>query len=75
MTLEKTRVFFMSEFSTQLIQRMKNHFVDKYKVSLTDEQAEEYLNSWADLYLLVVGQAEGTAAPRGATATGCPRLH
>ncbi len=51
----------MTKFSPQLVQRMQKHFADKYGALLTDEQAEEYLDSWADLYLLVVGG--GRAAP------------
>lgn len=54
----------MSQFSPQLNQQIKKYFADRYGILLTDEQAEEYLNSWADLVLAVsVGSLQG---PRSA---------
>ncbi|MDR3643321.1 MAG: hypothetical protein P4L74_06895 [Candidatus Doudnabacteria bacterium] len=64
----------MTKFSAQLVQRMQKHFADKYGASLTEELAEEYLDSWADLYLLVVGggRAMPDLPPEGKPASRPP---
>ena len=49
----------MPNFSPQLIAEITQYFAEKYEVVLTPGQAEEYLNSWADLWSAVArGQAE-----------------
>ena len=45
----------MFKFSQKLIERCKLHYAQKYHVEITSEQAEVFLSSLADLYLLVVG--------------------
>lgn len=45
----------MFKFSPKLIERCQKHYAQKYHVELTSEQAEVFLSSLADLYLLVVG--------------------
>jgi hypothetical protein len=45
----------MFKFSAKLIEQCKLHYAQKYHVELTSDQAEVFLSSLADLYLLVVG--------------------
>lgn len=40
-------------YGPELILRLKNHFKNKYAKDLTDEEANQYLESYANLYLLV----------------------
>lgn len=44
----------MTGYSTELITRLKKYFKIMYKQSLSDEEADQYLNSLVDLYLLLV---------------------
>jgi uncharacterized protein (DUF2164 family) len=38
-------------FCKELIQKIQEYFLQTYNIKLSDEQAEEFLNSLADLYL------------------------
>lgn len=38
-------------FCKELIQKIKTYFSHTYNIKLDDKQAEEYLNSLAELYL------------------------
>jgi len=42
-------------FNQELIVRITGYFRDRYGEYLTPEQAEEYLNSFADLFLAMAG--------------------
>ncbi len=54
----------MCQFSPQLIDEITSYFQEKYEVTLTPGQAEEYLNSWADLWNVVAcGCGGGRQAP------------
>lgn len=52
----------MSKFSPQLVERLQKHFAEKHNAQVSNEEAQEYLDSLADLYLLVVGRRVGAAA-------------
>ncbi len=41
----------MSKFSPELKERLIRYFAQKYEIKITAEQAEEYLNSFAELLL------------------------
>lgn len=41
----------MIEYSTKLIQSLQQYCKEKYNVDVSDGQANEYLDSLADLYL------------------------
>jgi hypothetical protein len=43
----------MSKLSPELIARITKYFAQKYEVTLTPEQAEEYLSSLGALFLAV----------------------
>jgi hypothetical protein len=51
----------MCKFSPQLIAEITKYFEQKYGETLTVGQAEEYLNSWADLWSAVARGAGGVA--------------
>lgn len=53
----------MASFSPQLINEIIHYFEEKYGVTLTLGEAEEYLNSWADLCTAVA--RGGGSAPAG----------
>ena len=46
----------MQKFSQILIDRMIRHFREKHGVELTPEEAQQYLDSFADLYLCMAGK-------------------
>jgi hypothetical protein len=52
----------MCQFSPQLIAEITKYFEEKYGETLTPGQAEEYLNSWADLWS-AVARGAGRAVP------------
>ncbi len=43
----------MGNFSQQLKNRLIDYFENNYEIKITSEQAEQYLNSMADLYLAI----------------------
>ena len=46
---------YVEKFSLDLIQRLQKYFADKYGKNLTREEAEEYLDSFADFYFAIIG--------------------
>ena len=48
----------MKKFSQLLVERIQAYFKEKYDLDLPDETAQEYLNSYASLYIIFakVGQ-------------------
>lgn len=38
------------KFSPQLIERLQRHFRERFDVEVSDEKAEEYLHSLAELF-------------------------
>ena len=44
----------MTQFSPQLIKRAQKYFADYHNVIISDEKANEYLNSFADFFRIVV---------------------
>ena len=50
----------MKKFSQLLVERIQTYFKEKYDLDLPDETAQEYLNSYASLYIIFakVGQKE-----------------
>lgn len=57
------------QFSENLVQDIQQCFLDEHGASLTSEQAQEYLSSFADLYLAF---ARANARPHICGAGGCP---
>ncbi len=55
----------MASFSSQLIEEITKYFEEKYQVTLTPGEAEEYLNSWADLWQCVARGGSGAPAGHG----------
>lgn len=55
--------------------RCQKYFACKYRINLTSAQAEDFLSSLGDLYLLVVNMGDrrqaGSASPSGALAAAC----
>jgi hypothetical protein len=49
----------MHHFNPELVARITKYFKQKYEVSITPSEAEEYLHSWAKLWVAVavVGKA------------------
>lgn len=45
----------MNKFSPDLLQRIQRYFADKYGKVLTREEAEEYLDSFADFFFAIIG--------------------
>jgi hypothetical protein len=41
----------LEKFSPELIERLKNYFLRKYQLQLTDEVASQYLDSLSGLYI------------------------
>ena len=66
----------MAGFSPKLITDITQYFEEKYQVTLTVGEAEEYLNSWADLWRAVSGGAGGVAGKpqRGDPTAGGPTV-
>ncbi|MDR3642575.1 MAG: hypothetical protein P4L74_03045 [Candidatus Doudnabacteria bacterium] len=60
----------MSNFSPQLIVEIIQYHQKRYGITLTPGQAEEYLNSWADLWNVV---ARGSRRAPAGRAAPCPR--
>ena len=59
-------------FSTPLKKRLVSYFACRYKIEITEVQAEEFLASFADLYEAMARMCEGKGeAVAGASA---PRL-
>ncbi|PIT88822.1 MAG: hypothetical protein COU29_00380 [Candidatus Magasanikbacteria bacterium CG10_big_fil_rev_8_21_14_0_10_36_32] len=66
-------------FSPQLIARLQQHFITYYGLVLTPEQTDEYLHSFAELFLVfnqppessTAGYAGLTPQPPGA-GSSCP---
>ena len=56
----------MSQFSPQLIAEITKYFEEKYQVTLTTGEAEEYLNSWADLWNAVARGSRRVPSGRAA---------
>lgn len=56
--------FFMKKFSQLLVERIQEYFKEKYDLNLSEETAQEYLNSYASLYIVFakVGQ-KGRTVP------------
>ncbi len=54
----------MKKFSQLLVERIQAYFKEKYDLDLPDETAQEYLNSYASLYIIFtkVGQ-KGRSSP------------
>ena len=54
----------MKKFSQLLVERIQTYFKEKYDLDLPDETAQEYLNSYASLYIIFakVGQ-KGRTVP------------
>ena len=48
----------MKKFSQLLVERIQKYFKEKYDLDLPEETAQEYLNSYASLYIIFtkVGQ-------------------
>jgi hypothetical protein len=48
----------VKQFSQLLVERIQKYFKDKYDLDLPEETAQEYLNSYASLYIVFakVGQ-------------------
>ena len=44
-----------TKFPPQLIERFQKHFAEKHNAEVTAEQAESYLDSLGDLYLIMAG--------------------
>ena len=44
--------FFMKQFSQLLVERIQAYFKEKYDLDLPEETAQEYLNSYASLYIV-----------------------
>lgn len=55
----------MPTFSPQLIDRIQKRFLARHGLAITSTQAEEYLHSFADLFLLFA------KLPRGAALQDC----
>lgn len=54
----------MSKFSPQLTERITKYFQEKYGISLSPDEAEEYLHSWANLWNCVAGGCEAPQEPQ-----------
>jgi len=54
----------VKQFSQLLVERIQAYFKEKYDLDLPEETAQEYLNSYASLYIVFakVGQ-KGRAVP------------
>jgi hypothetical protein len=52
----------MKQFSQLLVERIKRYFKEKYDLNIPDDTAQEYLNSFASLYIVFskVGQRKNT---------------
>ena len=48
------------KFSKALVDRITKHFAEQYNTAITEEQAQEYLNSFAD-FLVIVTSKTGEA--------------
>lgn len=55
----------MTKFSPQLVERLQKHFAEKHNAQVSDDEAQAYLDSLADLYLLVVGVDSSAPPGRG----------
>ncbi len=42
----------MKKFSQLLVERIQSYFKEKYDLDIPDETAEEYLNSFASLFII-----------------------
>jgi hypothetical protein len=40
----------LTDFSPQLIERLQRYFLNRFKKTLTSEQANQYLHSYAELF-------------------------
>lgn len=40
----------LTEFSPQLIERIQQHFLQRYKQEITVDQANQYLHAYAELF-------------------------
>lgn len=60
----------MCQFSPQLISEIIQYHQDRYGVMLTSGEAEEYLNSWADLWN-AVARGSRRAPPGRAAHRAC----
>jgi hypothetical protein len=61
-------------FSQKLRERIINYFSQNNNISITHEQADEYLNSMADLYMCLIkitkGKRSAGAPPHAPMARG-----
>ncbi|MNC99977.1 hypothetical protein D3C83_184520 [compost metagenome] len=57
----------MSTYSAQLIRSLQRYFAEQYRVDLTNQQASEYLDTLADLYLTASGRSIGAPFRRADT--------
>lgn len=49
----------MKQFSQLLVERIQSYFKEKYDLDLPDETAQEYLNSYASLYIIFAKVGRG----------------
>ena len=61
-----------TKFSSQLIERFQKHFKEKHNAEVSPAEAELYLDSFADLYLIVTNQQVGGQADPALPGTGKP---
>lgn len=52
------------EFTNALQVRLAAYLSNRYKVEITDAQAEEFLHCLADLYVAFADEGHGAAVPR-----------
>ncbi len=53
----------MKSFNQLLIERVQQYFLKRCGVHISEEEAEEYLHSFADLYEIFTGLSGGTSDP------------
>jgi len=44
------------EFSEVLVKRITKYFAEYHNTAITEEQAQEYLNSFADFFVIVTSE-------------------
>ncbi|GEM_PF-4698865 len=54
------------QFSQELRNRIKEYFEKYYALTISEEEADEYLDSLADLLIIFDSMREDTACPQGA---------
>lgn len=54
----------MFKFSEELEEKTIKYFEFRYKMEITPEEAQKYLNTWSDLFVWAHEQGEGGAGTR-----------